>query len=129
MNGQKVDNPKRSQISKAGTFFAETEANIHVPRALFVDLEDTVTNQLQKGYLRGLFNENLIVSGMEDAADNFARGHYSNGTKTLFDAVDRLRRLSENCDSLQGFVMYHSINGGTGSGAMYQLHPPLDSAP
>ena len=31
-------------------------------------------------------------------------------------AVENLRLLSENCSSLQGFMITHSIGGGTGSG-------------
>ena len=31
-------------------------------------------------------------------------------------AVENLRLLSENCSSLQGFMITHSLGGGTGSG-------------
>ena len=30
--------------------------------------------------------------------------------------MDRIRKLTDQCDNFQGFMMYHSINGGTGSG-------------
>ena len=34
----------------------------------------------------------------------------------LGQAVENLRLLSENCSSLQGFMITHSFGGGTGSG-------------
>ncbi len=30
--------------------------------------------------------------------------------------VDKIRRLTENCSGLQGFFIFHSFGGGTGSG-------------
>lgn len=30
--------------------------------------------------------------------------------------VDKLRRLADNCSGLQGFFVFHSFGGGTGSG-------------
>ena len=30
--------------------------------------------------------------------------------------VDKTRKLTENCGGLQGFMIYHSFGGGTGSG-------------
>src|SRR5580693_8288485 len=30
--------------------------------------------------------------------------------------MDRIRRLSDNCSGLQGFLIFHSFGGGTGSG-------------
>ena len=31
-------------------------------------------------------------------------------------ALDRIRRVADNCGSLQGFFFFHSFGGGTGSG-------------
>ena len=30
--------------------------------------------------------------------------------------LDRIRRLADNCSGLQGFFVFHSFGGGTGSG-------------
>lgn len=30
--------------------------------------------------------------------------------------MDRVRRLADNCSGLQGFFVFHSFGGGTGSG-------------
>lgn len=59
------------------TFFSETGAGKHVPRAVFVDLEPTVVDEVRTGTYRQLFHPEQLISGKEDAANNFARGHYT----------------------------------------------------
>ncbi|VAH09648.1 unnamed protein product [Triticum turgidum subsp. durum] len=56
------------------TFFSETGAGKHVPRAVFVDLEPTVIDEVRTGAYRQLFHPEQLISGKEDAANNFARG-------------------------------------------------------
>src|SRR5690606_34362287 len=63
-----------------------------------------------------LFNPEYLVSGKEDAANNFARGRYTVGRDMIDVTLDRLRKIAENCDHLQGFMITHSVGGGTGSG-------------
>ena len=65
------------------TFFSETGAGKHVPRAIFVDLEPTVIDEVRTGTYRQLFHPEQLISGKEDAANNFARGHYT-GTSSWF---------------------------------------------
>merc|ERR1712187_735225 len=54
--------------------------------------------------------------GKEDAANNFARGHYTVGKEMMDIVNDRIRKLVESCDNLQGFLICHAVGGGTGSG-------------
>merc|ERR1712190_559526 len=56
------------------------------------------------------------LPGKEDAANNFARGHYTVGKEMIDKVNERLRKLVDNCDNVQGFVGNHSVGGGTGSG-------------
>jgi len=58
----------------------------------------------------------MLISGKEDAANNFARGHYTSGKEIVYLLLDRLRKMAENCTSLQGFLFFNSVGGGTGSG-------------
>ncbi|KAB2005364.1 hypothetical protein ERO13_D11G245300v2 [Gossypium hirsutum] len=74
------------------TFFSETGSGKHVPRAIFVDLEPTVIDEVRSGAFRQLFHPEQLISGKEDAANNFARGHYT------------------------GFLVFNAVGGGTGSG-------------
>ncbi|KAK6022377.1 tubulin/FtsZ family protein [Ostertagia ostertagi] len=57
-----------------------------------------------------------MITGKEDAANNYARGHYTVGKEIIDLVLDRTRRLADNCSGLQGFLIFHSFGGGTGSG-------------
>merc|ERR1712216_858091 len=57
-----------------------------------------------------------LISGKEDAANNFARGHYTIGKEIVDLVLDRLRKLADNCTGLQGFMVFNACGGGTGSG-------------
>jgi len=98
------------------TFFSETNAGKHVPRAIFVDLEPGVLDETRNGTYRKLFNPDQLLSGKEDAANNYARGHYTVGKELVDSTLDRIRKLVDNCTGLQGFLIFHSVGGGTGSG-------------
>ena len=45
-----------------------------------------------------------------------ARGHYTIGKEQIDIVMDKVRRLADNCNGLQGFFVFHSFGGGTGSG-------------
>jgi tubulin alpha len=98
------------------TFFSETGAGKYVPRCVMVDLEPTVVDEVRTGTYRQLYHPEQLISGKEDAANNYARGHYTIG-KEIIDLVhDRVRKLADNCTGLQGFMVFHAFGGGTGSG-------------
>lgn len=98
------------------TFFHETRTGKHVPRALFMDLEPTVVDGIRVGKFRSLFHPEQLVNGKEDAANNYARGRYSVGSEVIELVLERTRKLAEQCSGLQGFLIYRSFGGGTGSG-------------
>ncbi|KAL6464781.1 hypothetical protein MHYP_G00270980 [Metynnis hypsauchen] len=98
------------------TFFSETGAGKHVPRAVFVDLEPTVIDEVRTGTYRQLFHPEQLITGKEDAANNYARGHYTIGKEIIDLVLDRIRKLTDQCTGLQGFLVFHSFGGGTGSG-------------
>uniref|UniRef100_A0A3B4WLN7 Tubulin, alpha 1c n=1 Tax=Seriola lalandi dorsalis TaxID=1841481 RepID=A0A3B4WLN7_SERLL len=97
------------------TFFSETGAGKHVPRAVFVDLEPTVIDEVRTGTYRQLFHPEQLITGKEDAANNYARGHYTIGKEIIDLVLDRIRKLADQCTGLQGFLVFHSFGGGTGS--------------
>nr|XP_005906298.1 PREDICTED: LOW QUALITY PROTEIN: tubulin alpha-1 chain-like [Bos mutus] len=81
------------------TFFSEMGAGKHVPRAVFVDLEPTVIDEVRTGTYRQLFHPEQLISGKEDAANNYARGHYTIGKEIIDLVLDRVRKLADlgNC--------------------------------
>lgn len=68
-----------------------------------------------------------MISDKEDAANNYARGHYTIGKQIIDLVLDRLRKLTDQCrirsskfishsnvflgDGLQGFLIFHSFGG------------------
>jgi len=98
------------------TFFSETSSGKHVPRAIFVDLEPSVIDEIRTGPYRKLFHPEQMLNGKEDAANNYARGHYTVGKELVDSTLERIRKLSDQCTGLQGFMIFHSVGGGTGSG-------------
>ncbi|CAN1245846.1 Tubulin alpha-3 chain [Linum grandiflorum] len=105
-----------SEHDSFNTFFSETGSGKHVPRAIFVDLEPTVIDEVRTGSYRQLFHPEQLISGKEDAANNFARGHYTVGREIVDLCLDRVRKLADNCTGLQGFLVFNAVGGGTGSG-------------
>ena len=98
-------------------FFYEADDARFVPRCLLLDLEPRVVNNIQNSQHRDLFNpENIFVSKEGGGAgNNWASGHRQaeENAELLADMLDR---EADNSDSLEGFVLTHSIAGGTGSG-------------
>jgi len=98
------------------TFFEETSAGQFVPRNIYVDLEPTVIDDVRRGKMASMFHPEYLVNAKEDAANNFARGHYTVGKEMMDIVSDRLRKLVDNSENVQGFMATHSVGGGTGSG-------------
>ena len=73
-------------------------------------------DEIRTGTYKQLFHPEQMVSGKEDAANNYARGHYTVGKEIVDLVLDRIRKLADNCTGLQGFLIFHSFGGGTGSG-------------
>ena len=71
---------------------------------------------MRTGTYRELFHPQQLINGNEDAANNYARGHYTIGKELIDTTLDRVRKMSELCSGLQGFLVFHSFGGGTGSG-------------
>ena len=73
-------------------------------------------DEVRTGTYRQLFHPEQLITGKEDAANNYARGHYTIGKEQIEVTVDKIRRMADQCTGLQGFLVFHSFGGGTGSG-------------
>jgi len=140
-NGTLMDSPPESL--KTGTtgnlalddrkdvFFYQADDEHYIPRALLIDLEPRVVNKICSGPYRKLFNpENLfIASDGGGAGNNWASG-YRQGEQHHEAVLDMIDREADGSDSLEGFVLTHSIAGGTGSGmGSYLLERLADHFP
>eukprot|EP01104_Vermistella_antarctica_P009906 TRINITY_DN25_c0_g1_i1.p1 TRINITY_DN25_c0_g1~~TRINITY_DN25_c0_g1_i1.p1 ORF type:complete len:450 (-),score=165.72 TRINITY_DN25_c0_g1_i1:138-1487(-) len=107
---------KQTDSRAFDSFYQETGSGKYVPRSVFIDLEPTVIDQVRTGEYGKLFHPEQLISGKEDAANNYARGHYTVGKEIVDVCLDRIRKLADQCEGLQGFLIFHSVGGGTGSG-------------
>lgn len=57
-----------------------------------------------------------MINGKEDAANVFSRGKITLGREVIDLLLDRIRKSADQCTGLQGFMVFHSFGGGTGSG-------------
>lgn len=85
-------------------------------RAVVVDMECGVVNEMMNGPLGELFDSRQLITDVSGAGNNWAHGHEVYGPQYLEQLRDTFRRTSEQCDSLQSFFLTHSLGGGTGSG-------------
>lgn len=52
-----------------------------------------LTDEIRTGPYRQLFHPEQMISGKEDAANNYARGHYTVGKEHIDNVLDRIRKL------------------------------------
>jgi len=99
-------------------FFYQSDDDHYIPRALLIDLEPRVVNKLaHHGPYQTLFNpENLFIAQDGGGAGNNWASGFRQGEEHHEVVLDMMDRESDNSDSLEGFVLCHSIAGGTGSG-------------
>ncbi|OAD54075.1 Tubulin alpha chain, partial [Eufriesea mexicana] len=98
------------------SFFSETKARKLTPRTVIVDLEPTVIDEIRTGAYKNLFSPDSLITGKEDASNNYARGYYSIGREAIDLVLDRICRIWRTCSKPAGFIVFRAISGGTGSG-------------
>ncbi|XP_049848464.1 uncharacterized protein LOC126315267 [Schistocerca gregaria] len=113
--------PEEFAMETAGdrkdVFFYQADDDHYIPRAVLLDLEPKVIDSIKNGAYRNLYNpENVFMPGSGGGAGNNWAYGYAHAEKHYDDIFDLLDREADNSDSLEGFVLCHSIAGGTGSG-------------
>jgi tubulin alpha len=101
-----------NEIDQSILTFFEDIGHKYTPRMLYIDLESTVLDEVRTGVYRNLFHPDRIISGKEDAASNYARGYFTIGKELIDHVLDQIRRIANQCCSIQGFVIFHSFGGG-----------------
>ena len=68
---------------------------ISIPYGEFLLLLSFVpfTDEVRTGTYRQLFHPEQLITGKEDAANNYARGHYTIGKEIIDLVLDRTRKL------------------------------------
>jgi tubulin epsilon len=95
-------------------------------RALLIDMECGPLQETMRSPLGALFDETQFVMDVYGAGNNFAHGHCEYGPQYRAHFEEGIRRNAEHCDSLQAFLVTHSLSGGTGSGVGTYVLSMLD---
>lgn len=71
----------------------------------FLDCCLLILDEVRTGTYRQLFHPEQLISGKEDAANNYARGHYTIGKEIIDSVLDRIRKLVRHSkDSQHHFI-------------------------
>mmetsp|Transcript_19722 Transcript_19722/g.28144 ORF Transcript_19722/g.28144 Transcript_19722/m.28144 type:complete len:465 (-) Transcript_19722:342-1736(-) len=98
-------------------FFYQADDEHFIPRNLMIDLEPRVINSIQTSPYRDLYNqENFFIAKEGGGAGNNWASGYRQGSEHEDHVMEMIDREADGSDSLEGFVLCHSIAGGTGSG-------------
>lgn len=111
--------PQTIVDDRKDVFFYQSDDNHYIPRALLIDLEPRVVDKLRgpSSHYKDLFNpENCFVAADAGGAGNNWASGFRQGEQHHEVVLDMIDREADNSDSLEGFVLCHSIAGGTGSG-------------
>ncbi|XP_075234051.1 tubulin gamma-2 chain isoform X1 [Lycorma delicatula] len=104
-------------IDRKDVFFYQADDEHYIPRAVLLDLEPRVIHTIMNSPYSKLYNpENIYLSKHGGGAGNNWASGYSQGERLQEEIFDIIDREADGSDSLEGFVLCHSIAGGTGSG-------------
>ncbi len=81
-----------------------------------LDLDPIPIDEMRTGLNRNLFHPSFLISGKEDSSHNFARATSLLGREFMDLALDKVRKIADNCENFQGFMIMNSVGGGCGSG-------------
>lgn len=88
----------------------------YIPRAVLVDLEPGTMDVIKGCSIGQVFKPDNMCFGANGAGNNWAKGHYTEGAELVEEVLDKIRQEIEQCEAPQGFQLFHSLGGGTGSG-------------
>lgn len=104
-------------VDRKDVFFYQADDEHYIPRAVLLDLEPRVINTIMASPYSKLYNqENVFVSKNGGGAGNNWASGFSQGERLSEEIFDIIDREADGSDSLEGFVLCHSVAGGTGSG-------------
>lgn len=81
-------------------------------RAVLIDMEEGVVNEILQGPLRDVFDSRQLITDISGSGNNWAVGHKVFGSLYREQITEKLRKSAEHCDCLQCFFIIHSMGGG-----------------
>ena len=98
-----------------GVFFHENQIGHCRPRCVLTDTEPLVIDDVLRSKHGNFYAPSQTICGERSAAFHTA-GLYTLGKLLIDDIMDGIRHQVEMCDNFDGFMLFYSSAGGTGSG-------------
>lgn len=108
------DNP--AQLERIDTFFRRSADGRFQARCVFADLEPGPLELVKVSEAAGLCDPGNFVNAQASADNNWAKGYYSEGQELIHSVLNLVRRELDRAVHPQGFLLFHALGGGTGSG-------------
>lgn len=97
-------------------FFYESYDGRYFPRGLLIDLEPRVISSITADKPHLFSPENIWVGAESRGAGNVWSSGYQQGKENREALLEIIQKEAESSDLLDGFILFHSVGGGTGSG-------------
>jgi len=115
--GNPISNDDSLEDYKPVVCFNEASSGKYSPRASFIDSEPCVIQEtVGSGTWKKFYQQEYFVSGLEGAANCYARGYFVSGKDLRSKLLLSLRRMAEQCSCLENIYLFSAVGGGTGSG-------------
>ncbi|KAI5125899.1 tubulin gamma [Nematocida parisii] len=112
------------------TFFYESYDGRYFPRGILIDLEPRVVTSITSSKPHLFSPENIWVGAESRGAGNVWSSGYQQGKESQDALLEIIQKEAESSNFLDGFILFHSLGGGTGSGlGSYLLEEIRDRFP
>ena len=97
-------------------FFDEYQSGKVTGRALLMDSDSMSINNVRAASGSNLYGLDNYFCGDTSMGSLYVKGRFGVGSELVNASLDKVRKLVERCDALQGFIVSYGLGGGTGSG-------------
>ena len=87
----------------------------YTPRAILIDSECAVLDEIRQSSLGKLFKAGNILHDKQGTGGTFSKGRYGLDSNFIKQTLEAIRKEAESCDNV-AFQFVYSTSGGTGSG-------------
>jgi tubulin alpha len=122
-DGTRLNTDDNDNIS---SFFSENDSGKLIPRCISVDLDNETFHGVNKSSYRELFQADSFIYGKDGGCLYSKANNEMEGKEVQQRLFSKIKALTESCEGLQGFMIFHSISGGTGSGLGSAIARHLD---
>ncbi|KRW98947.1 Tubulin/FtsZ, GTPase domain [Pseudocohnilembus persalinus] len=138
LNQEILQSSEAHQAIAYDTFFMQSEKEKQLtPKSILIDMEPKVVDKClnQKLYSTDQYKYDKQFSfvNQEGSGNNWSYGYNKHGEQSKENIIELVRKMLEQVDFCQGFIIMQSMAGGTGSGLgsciVKQLNDFFDEIP